>query len=88
MKLNSHLIGFLVVGAAVAGWLFLMEKEVEAFQGYRIYKKGGTFSTERLSGERAMNPTFDSLEKTKAWIAAQVAADALKAAAQIHVPWG
>jgi hypothetical protein len=84
MKINSHLLGYGIAAAAVFGYIWFMEKEVEVFLGYRIYKKRGTFLAERVSGERFTNPTFDTIEKARAWIGTQVAMDKLKTA----IPWG
>lgn len=71
MKINSHLIGIGIGVAAIVGWMWYVEKEIEVFQGYKIIKRRGIFVAERLTGERDTNPTFPTLDAVKAWIGLQ-----------------
>lgn len=87
MKINSHVIGLVVIGGLLAGWLILAEKQIERIGEYTIYKKGGKFVAERLPGERKTNPQFVTIEEVRAWVAQQQILDKGKAAAY-SLPWG
>ena len=88
MKLNSHLIGIGIGVAVIVGLFWNVEKQVETLGEYRIYKKRGTFYAERLTGEKEVNPKFDTLEEVRAWVSKQRVKDSLKTATASILPWG
>lgn len=71
MKLNSHLLGLGIGVAALIGWMWFTEKEIETFKGYKIIKSRGRFVAERLTGERNTNPDFSTLEEVRTWVGLQ-----------------
>lgn len=88
MKTPSYqIIGIGIGIAAVCAWMFLVEKEVEKYKGYYIWKIGGKFVAERLKDERKTNPRLDTIEACRAWIDADILKASLKDAAN-SIPWG
>lgn len=80
MKINSHLLGFLVGGAIIGIWLWQADKELEKFQGWTIWKSGGKIKVEYLINTKDQNPSFATVEEAKAWITAKVL--------MTKIPWG
>jgi hypothetical protein len=89
MKTPSYqIIGIGISVAAICAWLFFVEKEIEKYNGYYIWKIGGKFVAERLSDERKINPRFATIEQVKVWVDAQVLASKLKETVATAMPWG
>jgi len=80
MKIDSHLLG-IGVGLAIIGyWMWSADKEVGRFNGWTIWKIGGKFFVEYVSGTKDQNPSFSSMEEAQAWITANDKSN--------HIPWG
>ena len=84
MKINSHLLGIGVGLAFVVGYFWFTDKEIETYQGWRIFKGRGVFKVEYLVNTRDQNPSFKTIDEAKGWINAKVAMEKLKTA----IPWG
>lgn len=83
-KINSHVLGIgLGIGAAIAMWWW-MDKRIETYLNFTIYKAKGKFFVERSTGDRYKYPSFDTIEDAKAWITMQEAKERLKTI----IPWG
>lgn len=87
MKINSHLLGFLIVGGFVATYFWFVDKQVERVGDYTIFKRRNVFVAERITGDKEKNPTFGTIEEVRAWIAQQQVLDKVKAA-EYSLPWG
>lgn len=84
MKINSHLLGMGIGIAFVVGYFWFVDKEIETYLGWRIFKCRGSFKVEYLSNTRDQNPTFKTLDEAKGWITAKIATDKIKPL----FPWG
>lgn len=84
MKINSHLLGFIIGGIAIAGAYWFIEKEIETYKGWRIFLGKNRYHAEYVPGN--VSPRFETLAELKAWIDVAIANDEARRANAI--PWG